>query len=149
MTEKPTLAVFREVFGDLLRPPLQPAPESEPAPTTGEEAQAKLKRNLSLALEVHKDAMTGQLVGEGGDKRLALEAANTTVKAALTTDRTALKARADNTIERVLLRLIVVRKYHGRENAPELVKKLHATPRAELEAALGQRWLKEYDRMEW
>ena len=92
--------------------------------------------------------MTAEQV-TAGDKRLALEAANITVKAALTTDRTALKARADNTLERVLLRAIVVRRYHGRDVPPERVKQLKATPRAELEAALGPRWLAEYDRMEW
>ncbi len=77
-----------------------------------------------------------------------VESANTTVKAALATDRTALKARSDNILERVLLRVIVVRKYHGR-GSPKDVERLRATPRAELEAALGQRWLKEYDRMEF
>ncbi len=120
-----------------------------PALTVEGEAHAKLKRNLSMALEVHKQAMAQELQGEGGDKRLALEAANTTVKAALTTDRTALKARADNTIERVLLRAIVVRAYHGRDVTPDRVKQLKSTPRAELEAALGQRWLAVYDNMEW
>lgn len=115
----------------------------------GSEAHTLLKRNLTLALGVHRDAMTGQLEGEGGDKRLALEAANTTVKAALVTDRTALKARADNVIERVLLRAIVVRRYHGRDNSPERVKQLKSTPRAELEAALGPRWLAVYDKFEW
>ena len=146
MTDKPN--VFREVFDEVLYPAPKPAPESPLV--SDSEAHAKLKRNLDMALDVHKQAMSATLPDiPGGDKRLMVESANTTVKAALATDRTALKARSDNILERVLLRVIVVRKYHGREVAPKDVERLRATPRAELEAALGQRWLKEYDRMEF
>ena len=133
-------------------PPAAPVPADEPEPprAVAAEAHAKLKRNLDLALERHEEILSRPIAEEtdARNKRLVAEVATATVKAALTTDRSALKARADNTIERVLLRAIVVRRYHGRDVSPEQVKKLKATPRAELEAALGQRWLKEYDRME-
>ena len=135
------------------KPPAAPlaADEPEPPRTVAAEAHAKLTRNLDLALERHGEILSQPIAEETDvrNKRLVAEVATATVKAALTTDRTALKARSDKTIERVLLRAIVVRRYHGREVAPEYVKQLKATPRAELEAALGQRWLVEYDRMEF
>jgi hypothetical protein len=150
MTEKPTLPVFNEVFGDLLRPAPQPAPDSEFAPSTGEAANAKLKRNLNLALERHKDIMSLDIGPESpvGEKRLVLEAATATVKAALTTDRTALKARSNNTLERVFLRLLFIKLQMGRAVKPEDVTKLKTAPRKELEEALGP-LLADYDRMEW
>lgn len=134
-------------------PPASPRPADEPEPpcAVAAEAHAKLKQNLDLALERHGEILS-QPIAEETDvrsKRLVAEVATATVKAALTTDRTALKARADNTIERLLLRAIVVRRYHGRDVPPERVKQLKSTPRAELEAALGPRWLAEYDRMEF
>lgn len=84
-----------------------------------------------------------------GDKRLALEAANMTVKAALATDKTALKARQDNTIARVLLRMLFYKKLRGRELGLEDLRQLKTAPRAELEAALGPRALQDYDQLEW
>jgi hypothetical protein len=149
MTEKRALPVFNEVFGDLLRPASQPASEPEPSSTTGEKTHAKLKRNLDLALDVHKDALSFRLEGENSDKRFALEAANMTVKAALTTDRTALKARSEKTIERVLLRLLFIKFQGGDKLTAEDERMLRTAPRAEMEAALLPRQLAEYDRMEW
>ena len=144
MAEKPSAPIFNEVFGHILHP--TPKPEPDPA-LVSEEAHVKLRRNLDLALDRHNDFMTADQV-TAGDKRLALEAANTTIKAALTADRTALKAKSEKTIERVLLRLLVIRIFaRAREQAGGW-KKLRSTPRAELEAALGPRWLSEYDRME-
>jgi hypothetical protein len=146
MTEKPAAPIFNELFGDVL----QPAPQPEPDPAlVSEEAHAKLKRNLSIALDVHKAAMEATLPNiEIGNKRLMVEAANMTVKAALTTDKTSLKARSEKTIERVLLRLLVIRILHGCENRPEDEKKLRSTPRPELEAALGPKLLATYDKMD-
>ena len=144
MPEKPSAPIFNEVFGHILQPTSKP----EPDPTlVSEEAHAKLKRNLDLALDRHHDFMTADQV-TAGDKRLALESANMTVKAALTTDRTALKAKSEKTIERLLLRLLVIRILHGRENRPEDEKKLRSTPRPELEAALGPKLLATYDKMD-
>lgn len=125
---------------------------SPPPPTlvSDTEAHAKLKRNLSIALDRHKEIMDFELPDiPAGDKRLALEAANMTVKAALATDKTALKARQDNTIARVLLRLLFYRKLRGREMGPDDLKRLQTAPRVELEAALGPRALAEYDQLEW
>ena len=143
MTDKTN--IFREVFDEVLYTAPKPAPESPLVSDT--ELHAKLKRNLDLALDQHHNFMTAEQV-TAGDKRLALEAANITVKAALTTDRTALKAKSERTIERVLLRLLVIRILHGRENRPEDEKKLRSTPRPELEAALGPKLLATYDKME-
>jgi len=144
MTEKPAAPIFNELFGDVLHP----APQPEPDPTlVSAEAHAKLKRNLGVALDRHHDFMTADQV-TAGDKRLALEAANNTVKAALATDRTALKAKSEKTIERVLLRLLVIRKMRGFDLTDDDVRMLRSTPRPELEAALGPQLLATYDRME-
>jgi hypothetical protein len=144
MTEKPSAPIFNEVFADILHS--NPKPEPDPT-SVSEEAHAKLRRNLDVALDRHHDFMIADQV-TAGDKRLALEAANTTVKAALTTDRTALKAKSEKTIARVLLRLLFVRKSRGLELSPEDAKMLKSAPRAEIEAALFPRQLAEYDRME-
>jgi hypothetical protein len=142
MPEKPSAPIFNEVFGHIRHS----TPKPEPDPTVSEEAHVKLRRNLDLALNRHHDFMTADQV-TAGDKRLALEAANTTVKAALTSDRTALKARNEKTIERVLLRLLFLRRQRGYALSAEDEKMLKTAPRAELEAALGSK-LKEYDEME-
>ena len=134
MPEKPSAPIFNEVFGHVLQP--TPKPEPDPA-LVSEEAHAKLKRNLDLALDRHHDFMTAEQV-TAGDKRLALESANITVKAALTTDRTALKAQSDNVIERVFLRMLFYKKVYGRDMTAEDLNRLKTTPRAELEAALGR-----------
>ena len=112
MTDKPPLTVFSEVFGDTLRPAPQPTPP--PAPTLASEGDAhnKLQRNVQLALEVHHKLMSAE-PENAGDKRLALEAANMSVKAALATDRTALKARQENTMELFMLRVLFSRKRLG------------------------------------
>jgi hypothetical protein len=143
MPEKPSAPIFNEVFGHIL----QPTPKPEPDPTLSEEAHAKLKRNLDVALDRHHDFMTADQV-TASDRRLALESANMTVKAALTTDRTALKAKSEKTIERALLRLLVIRILHGLQNPRELIEKLRSTPRPELEAALGPKLLATYDKMD-
>ena len=85
MTDKPTLAVFSEVFGDSLRPAPQPTPPPAPTLATEGDAHNKLQRNVDLALDVHHKFMTTE-PETAGDKRLALEAANMSVKAALATD---------------------------------------------------------------
>jgi hypothetical protein len=123
--------------------------ETRPPLTSDAEAHTKLKRNLAVALDVHNEIMTFRLDAPPADKRLALEAANATVKAALATDRAALKARQDNALERVFLRLLYYRKVMGKELKPQDVKQLQTAPRKELEAALGQRELETYDHMEW
>jgi len=148
MTEKPALPIFNEVFGDLLRPAPQPAPE--PAQTIGEEANAKLKRNLDMALDVHQQAMSATLPDVPvGEKRLMVESAHMTVKAALTTDKTALKARSDNVLERVLLRCLFAAHRRGRTLNEADRERIKNAPRKDLEAALSPRQLAEYDRTEW
>jgi len=149
MTEKPALPVFAEVFSDVLRPAPQPAP-----PTTEEEAHTKLKRNLDLALERHGEILSQPITEETNarDKRLAADVGASTIKAALTTDKTALKARQDNILELVMLRVIFHRKRMGLEIEPKHVELLKNAPRAKIEAALGQgpggpRQLAEYDDM--
>jgi hypothetical protein len=126
----------------------------ESPPTTGltsdSEAHAKLKRNLTLALDVHKAAMSAELPDiPVSDKRLMVETAHVTVKAALATDRTALKARQDNTLELVFLRVLFHRKRLGYELAAGDAERLKTAPRAQLETALGARQLVEYDEMEF
>jgi hypothetical protein len=147
MTEKPN--VFKEVFGDALHP--APKPEPEPDPTlVSEEAHAKLKRNLTKALDRHDALMDLPIDGPAataGDKRIVLEAANATVKAALTTDRAALKAKSDNILYRVLLRAIFIRLESGRSNTPDRLNMLRTASRTDLEAALGKK-IADYDRME-
>lgn len=133
-------------------PPAAPLPAGEPEPphAVAAEAHAKLKRNLDLALERHEEILSQPIAEETDvrNKRLVAEVATATVKAALTTDRTALKARSDRTIERVLLRLLFYRKLHGYPNSPQDMEMLRTAPRAELEAALGKK-IAEYDRMEF
>jgi hypothetical protein len=138
----PFLPPNTDLFGDTLRPAPQPAP----APTLASEGDAhnKLQRNVQLALEVHHKLMSTE-PETAGDKRLALEAANMSVKAALATDRTALKARQENTMELFMLRVLFSRKRLGYEIAPLDEEKLRTAPRAKLESALGARGLAEYD----
>ena len=121
------------------------APASKATLAFEGEPHAKLKRNLNLALDKHEELMS--MVPESvGDRRIILDAATATVKAALTTDRTALKARSEKTIERVLLRLVFLRKIGGYAVGAEDEKMLKTAPRAELEAALGPR-IADFDRM--
>ena len=143
MTEKPSLTILDEVFGAAQR--TDPKPETLVSDNT--EAHSKLKRNLSKALDRQDELLDGPTTTVG-ERMVIASVAATTVKAALSTDRTALKARADNVIEQVLLRAIVVRAYRGYEVRPEDVRRLKATPRGELEAALGPKWLATYDKME-
>jgi hypothetical protein len=136
------------VFGDTLRPAPQPAPA--PTLATEGEAHSKLQRNVDLALDVHQQAMRANLPDvPQGDKRLMVESAHATIKAALATDRTALKARQENTIEIVMLRVLFARKLHGMRSKPEDEEKLRTAPRVKLELALGARGLAEYDELKW
>jgi hypothetical protein len=126
-------------------------PTSRAILTSEGEAHEQLKLNLSQALKLHKQIMNFELPPEttAGDKRLAADAANATIKAALTTDRTALKARQDNTLERLFLRVLFIAKSMGKELSSRDLDRLKNAPRAELEAALSPRFLAEYDRMEF
>ena len=124
-----------------------------PPPTLASdgEAHAKLKRNLNKALERHSEILDIPIVADMpiGDKRLVHDAATATLKAALTTDKTVLKARQDNTMERVLLRLLFYRYLRGLALSPEYVHQLRTATRKELEAALAPRELAKYDGLEW
>lgn len=125
-------------------------PETKGSLTFEGEPHVKLKRNLSLALDVHQQAMKGELPPElpAGEKRLAVESASATVKAALATDRTALKARSEKLMEQVFLRLLFYKKLFGKEMTDADVKALRTAPRADLEAALGPQMAK-YDNLNW
>ena len=123
-----------------------------PKPTLASEGDAhnKLQRNVDLALDVHQQAMRANLPDvPQGDKRLMVESAHATIKAALATDRTALKARQENTIELVMLRVLLARKARGLWIKPEDEEKFRTAPRAKLESALGARGLAEYDELKW
>jgi len=134
-------------------PPAAPLPADEPEPprAVAAEAHAKLKRNLDLALERHEEILSQPIAEETDvrNKRLVAEVATATVKAALTTDRTALKARQDNTLEIVMLRVLFHRKRMGLELEPKYVERLKNAPRAQLETALGPRQMAQYDQLEW
>ena len=134
-------------------PPAAPLPADEPELTraVAAEAHAKLKRNLDLALERHEEILSQPLAEETDvrNKRLVAEVATATVKAALATDRTALKARQENTIEIVMLRVLFQRYLRAMEIKPEDKEKLRTAPRAKLEIALGARGLAEYDELKW
>jgi hypothetical protein len=123
--------------------------EPEPPRVAATEAHAKLKRNLDLALERHKEILSPAIAQETDvrNKRLVAEVATATVKAVLTTDRTALKARSDNITDRTLLRLLFIRYQRGLPVRPEHLERLWTAPRAEIEAALWPKHLVEYDRM--
>ena len=125
-----------------------PADEPEPPRAVASEAHAKLKRNLDLALDVHKQAMQFELPEtDAGSKRLAVESATATVKAALTTDKTALKARSDNnSFKRVLLKLLFLKVQRGDALPPDRLKLLTSASREEIEAALGP-LIRDYDLM--
>jgi hypothetical protein len=128
-----------------------PADEPEPTRAVATEAHAKLKRNLDLALERHEEILSRPIVEETDvrNKRLVAEVATATVKAALTTDRTALKARQENTMERLFLRYLFVKRRNGASLTLDQVVKLRSTARPELEAALGPKFMAEYDQLEW
>ena len=114
------------------------------------EAHVKLKRNLHLALDRHEQIMRDELQEMPQQaKRLIAEVATATVKAALTTDRTALKARQDNSLERVFLRVLFHRKRLGYALSEKEAERLRSASRAEIEASLGPRQLAEYDAMEF
>ena len=88
------------------------------------EAHAKLKRNLDLALQRHEERLSQPLAEETDlrNKRLVAEVANTTVEAALATDRNALKARQQNTIEIVMLRVLFARIRRGMASSPRITR---------------------------
>lgn len=125
-----------------------PIPPKPTLTDEGSDAHNKLQRNVDVALDLHYEFMMAD-PESAGDKRLALESANTTIKAALATDRTALKARQENTIELVMLRVLFARKMHGIASKPEDEEKLRTAPRAKLETAIGVRGLAEYDTFKW
>jgi hypothetical protein len=128
---------------------LSPANEPEPSRAVATEAHAKLKRNLDLALERHEEILSQPIAGEIDvrKKRLVAEVATATIKASVTTDRTALKARSDNIIARVLLRAIFTRLVAGLPTREEDLARLKGASRKEIEASLFPRQLEEYDRM--
>ena len=125
-----------------------------PPLTTSTEAHVKLQRNLPLALDRQHQIMSGSLPeGLQPDRRLIAEVASATVRAALTTDRTALKARQENIKERLFIRMLFHRKRLGREMSPAEDAELKSIPREEIEKALGDgpgvpRLMAEYDAME-
>jgi hypothetical protein len=150
MTDKPALVVFKEVFGDTLRSAQKPVPSPAPTLATEGDAHNKLQRNVDLALDVHKKAMDANLPDvPQGDKRLMVESAHATIKAALATDRTALRAHQDNIMELVMLRVLFARKLHGYAIKSDDEEKLRSAPRLKLEAALSARQLAEYDALKW
>lgn len=124
------------------------SPPPKPVLTSDGDAHNKLQRNVQVALDIHHQLMLAE-PETAGDKRLALEAANMSVKAALATDRTALKARQENTIEIVMLRVLFARISRGMWVKPEDAEKLRTAPRAKLEIALGARSLAEFDELKW
>jgi hypothetical protein len=137
---------------DLFDKALPPRPPPPPPTLASEgEAHQKLKRNLDLALDVHNQAMRAELPPDlpAGEKRLMVETAHVTVKAALATDRTALRARQENTLEIVMLRILFARKQRGYPIKPEDEERLRTAPRAKLEIALMPREVAEYDQLEW
>lgn len=126
------------------------APPAPPPTLAAEgEAHSKLKRNLDKALEVHLQAMSASLPGDitAGDKRLMVESAHATVKAALATDRTALRAKQENTLELVFLRVLFHRWRMGMEVSPTDAQRLVTAPRAKVEAAIGSKMMVEYDKI--
>jgi hypothetical protein len=135
---------------DFLFPPPAPQPAPEPPRVIPTEAHAKLARNLDTALDVHHAAMSANLPDVPlGDKRLMVESANSTLKASFAVDRSALRARRENSIEVVMLRIYFTKKLKNIPLDPEDELKLRSTPRGKLEAALGERGLAEYDEFEW
>lgn len=119
-----------------------------PEPIVEGEAHVKLKRNLDLALDRHKEIMADELQGVPHQtQRLIADVATATVKAALATDKTALKARQDNALERVFLRVLFHRKRRGDILDHEETERLRTATRIDLEASLDARQLAEYDRM--
>jgi len=136
-------------FDGELTPP--PSGSAMGLTSPGDEAHVKLKRNLSLALDRQHEFLGAPVTPEMpvSEKRMVLEAAGATVKAALATDRTALKARQDNTLELVMLRVLFHRKRLGYELEDKYLERLKTAPRAQLEIALGPRQMMQYDQLEW
>lgn len=147
MPDKPSAPIFNELFGDVLRP----APQAEPPPLVAQESHAKLARNLSKALDRHNELMDLDIGPDApaNNKRVVLDAASTTIKAATTVDRTALKARSENVHEITMLRIWFAGVKLGRDLKPEDYEKLRTAPRAKVEAAIGARQMAKYDAINW
>jgi hypothetical protein len=85
----PTTHPFAEVGPNTYAPaPYAPTGSGDDATTPA----AKLQRNLLLALDRLEEIMTGNAHRNVRDKRLALEAATATIKAAIAADKNVLKA---------------------------------------------------------
>ena len=134
-----------ELFDTLIETPAPP--KALVADDT--EAHIKLKRNLLKALDRHDEFLSSELSPDMsvGDKRMVLEAATATVKAALTTDRTALKARQDNSLELVLLRALFHRKRLGYGMTANDDERLRNASRGQLEKALNSKQMETYDQL--
>ncbi len=104
-------------------------------------------RLSDLALERHEEILSQPITEETDlrNKRLVAEVATATVKAAISTDKTALKACRDNILERVFLRILVHQKLLGEALGPQEMDRLRRASRAEIEAALDPRTLAEFD----
>lgn len=110
------------------------------------EPHEQLKRNLKKAL-LRQDELLDVSTETVGGQMVVAGVAATVVKAALTTDRTALKARSDNnSFKRVLLKLLFLKVQRGDALPPDRLKLLTSASREEIEAALGP-LIRDYDLM--
>jgi len=114
MTPEIPRNIFAEVFGDILR---QEAPQPEHKPTSTMvvvgEANAKLIKNLDMALDRQREILSRPITSETSprDKRLSADVAHQVVRTAVSVDEQRLKRKPDDDkIARMLARLYEVRK---------------------------------------
>ena len=122
----------------------------EPPVVAESAAHEQLKANLDLALGVHRRAMSAELPNiPTADKRLMVESAHVTVRAALQTDSNALRARENNVLELVLWRVVFERIRRGLPVKDEDRERLRNAPRSRLEQAFSPRQMLQFDKMKW
>jgi hypothetical protein len=96
-----------DLFAEILNEPTEETPSVEGRAIAAGVANAKLRRNLDLALTRQGEILSQTITEAMGpkDKRLVADVATATVKAANSVDRTVLAARQEETLRLVLQRM--------------------------------------------
>jgi hypothetical protein len=100
-----TFDIFDAVFGAAKTP--ETPPSAEPATLTATDANAKLRRNIDLALDRQGEILSQPVTPETPpkDKRIVAEVANHTVKTGVRVEESRLRARNEDIMPRILAAL--------------------------------------------
>jgi hypothetical protein len=114
--------IFDRLAGDAPRERTPPAP----APVIGEELSVRLQHNLSLAVHRQGELLSRPVYAEDDikERRLVAEVANNVARLAASVNATALQARKDNFLARVLIVLAQEKQKLGYELGEEELKRL-------------------------